>query len=258
VGQDLSEAVRSRRWRPEKRHVYCEPYRIETLQQGRYWHSKKVKDGPNLEEPSHVLLVDDSMDTGRSMAQAADAIRAVNSNIQISRACLIVRKEAKSSVELFHKVIKPPRTFEWNILHRKIASHFGHGCLAVDMDGVLCADCPPGTDADERAYLDWLPAAKPYLIPAFEIDVILTCRLEKYRQQTEEWLRKHDVRYKELHMWDLPSKDDRRGRFARHKVEKLLRIKPDMFWESNWDQSQKIWKETRIPTLCIDEMTLLS
>ncbi|MDX2410537.1 MAG: phosphoribosyltransferase family protein [Woeseiaceae bacterium] len=230
----------------------------DLLQQGKYWHSGQVKEKLALDGTNHVLIVDDSMDSGRSMARAVDLIRAVNDEIEISRACLVIREEARNKVDLYHKIIAPPRTFEWNILHRKIASHFGHGRLAIDMDGVLCAECPAGADDDEQAYLDWLSGARPYLIPAFEIDAIVTCRLERYRQQTEEWLRKQNVRYKELHMWDVPSKSDRRGRFARHKVDTLLHIKPDMFWESNWDQSNTIWNETRIPTLCIEKMTLLS
>lgn len=230
----------------------------DLLKQGKYWHSGQVKEKLALDGTNHVLIVDDSMDSGRSMARAVDAIRAVNNEIEISRACLIIREEARNKVDLYHKIIAPPRTFEWNILHRKISSHFGHGRLAVDLDGVLCADCPAGADDDEQAYLDWLSDARPYLIPAFEIDAIVTCRLEKYRQQTEAWLEKHSVRYKELYMWDVPSKSERRGRFARHKIENLLQIKPDMFWESNRDQSRTIWNETRIPTLCIEEMSLLS
>lgn len=228
------------------------------LQQGKYWHSKRVKEKLSLDRTNHALVVDDAIDSGRAMARAIDTIRACNSEIKISRASLIVREDSKSMVDLYYKIIEPPRTYEWNILHRKIASHFGHGRLAVDMDGVICANCPGETDHDEVAYLEWLSNVRPYLIPAFEIDDIVTCRLEKYRQQTEAWLTKHGVRYKELHMWDLPSKSERRGRFARHKIDNLLLIKPDMFWESNWDQSQSIWSETRIPTLCIDSMTLLS
>ena len=230
----------------------------DQLQQRKYWHSQKVKEELALDGTNHVLIVDDSMDSGRSMARAVDTVRAVNSEIEISRASLIVRKESKSKVDLYHKVIAPPRAFEWNILHRKVASHFGDGCLAVDLDGVLCANCPAGTDDDELAYLEWLRSARPFLIPAFEIDDIVTCRLEKYRRQTEEWLRVHDVRYKRLHMWDVPKKSDRRGRFVAHKIEKLLLIKPDLFWESNWEQAQRIWNEIRLPTLCIDNMTLLS
>lgn len=230
----------------------------DLFQQGKFWQSQEIKQKPDMDKSNRILLVDDSIDSGRSMERAVDAIRTVNSEVEISRACLIVTEATKSSVELYHKVITPPRTFEWNILHRKVASHLPRGCLAVDLDGVLCANAPSGTDVDEKAYLEWLANAMPYLIPTFEIDAIITCRLEKYRVQTEEWLEKHGVRYRELLMWDLPSKDERRGRFARHKINELLRIKPDMFWESTWEQSQSIWKETHIPTLCVDRMELLS
>lgn len=230
----------------------------DLLARGEYWHSRVVKDKLPLEAIRHVLLVDDSMDSGRAMSRAEEQLRALPGNIRVSKACLIVRSDKKHDVDLYYKLLEPPRVFEWNILHRKIASYFGHGVLAVDMDGVLCADCPPGIDEDEPRYLEWLEAARPYLIPAFEIDAIITCRLEKYRPQTVEWLEKHEVRYKELCMWGVESKADRQGKFAHHKINELLRIKPDMYWESTAIQSEKIWNETRIPTLCIDEMVLLS
>jgi len=230
----------------------------ELLCRGEFWHSRVVKDKLPLEAVRHILLVDDSIDTGRAMSRAEEQLRALPGNIRVSKACLIVRSDKKHDVDLYYKLLEPPRVFEWNILHRKIASYFGHGVLAVDMDGVLCADCPPGTDDDEPRYLEWLATARPYLIPAFEIDAIVTCRLEKYRPQTVEWLERHEVKYKELRMWNVDSKADRQGKFARHKIDELLRIKPDMFWESTAIQSEKIWSETRIPTLCIDEMVLFS
>jgi len=125
------------------------------------------------------------------------------------------------------------------------------------MDGVLCEDPPRGYDRDETLYLKWIQSAKPYLIPAFEIDAIVTSRLEKYRPQTEAWLKKHDVQYKKLVMWDLDSKKDRNGRNADHKAGILTGLKPDIFWESSMEQSQKIRKATGIPCLCINEMTYL-
>jgi len=230
----------------------------ELLVEGKYWHSNFVKDRAPITSDTHVLLVDDAMDTGRAMTRAMQQIRSVNSDIKVSRACLIVREEAIPDVDLYFKVIPAPRVYEWNILHRKIASYWGHGRLAVDMDGVLCANCPPGVDQDEKLYLEWITAANPYLIPAFEIDAIVTSRLEKYREATEDWLRKHNVLYKKLYMWDVASKDERKGKFAKYKIDELLRIKPDMFWESSAEQSEAIWKKTGIPTLCIDTMNLLA
>ena len=229
----------------------------ELLREGKFWHSSFVNEKSSLDEVKHVLLVDDAVDTGRAMSGAMDLIRPVSKHIAVTKASLIVREESRPMVDLYHKVIAPPRVYEWNILHRKIASYWGHGILAVDMDGVLCADCPQWIDQDEELYLDWIKTAKPYLIPAFEIDAIVTSRLEKYRQETERWLEEHDVKYKKLFMWKIGDKSERNGKFARHKIDELLQLKPDMYWESTWDQSQKIWAETKIPTLCIDEMTLL-
>ena len=230
----------------------------ELFKERKFWHSNQVKDRLAWEEIKHVLVVDDSVDTGRSMSAALKSIESSGHNTKVTKAALIVHEKTSSMVDLYHKVLPHPRVFEWNILHRKIASYWGHGALAVDMDGVLCSDCPPGVDQDELRYVEWINSARPYLIPSFEIDSIVTNRLEKYREATENWLREHNVKYKELHMWNIPDKDDRNGEFGKHKIQELLRLKPDMYWESNLTLSQEIWANTKIPTLCIDEMTLLS
>ena len=228
----------------------------DLLQQGEYWHSKRAGEKLALDQINSVLLVDDSLDTGRAMQKAVDALNSIGRDFSITRASLIVREDARQKADLYYKVVEPPRVYEWNLMHRKIASYSDGGTLGVDLDGVLCANPPPGADDDEGWYLDWLENANPYLVPQFEIDVILTCRLEKYREVTERWLAKNNVRYRELVMWDLPDKRHRKDRFARHKIDHLLKIKPDLFWESNVNQAKRIWEETRIPTICIDEMTL--
>ena len=230
----------------------------DLLQQGKFWLSKKVRNRPDIGKIDRLLLVDDSLDTGRTMDDAIDAIRAVNPHVEISRACLIVRDEARALVDLYHEIVSPPRMFEWNLLHRKLGSHMEHGRLAVDLDGVLCADRLDRIDEDETAFLKRLMSAKCYLVPTFEIDCVISQRSEKYRPQTEAWLSENGVRYKDLVMWSESPKHAPRGQFTRYKIDCLLRLKPDMVWESNWEQAQSIWRDTRIPTLCIDRMTLLS
>lgn len=230
----------------------------DLLKSGDYWHSSRAGRKLSLDEIRHILVVDDSIDKGRAMAKAMTVIESIDKDFSVTKAALIVREKTKHKADLYYKVIEPPRSFEWNLMHRKIASYAGSGMLATDLDGVLCANPPRGADEDEDWYLEWLGNANPYFIPGFEIDVILTCRLEQYREPTEHWLRRNGVQFKALQMWDVPNKDARRGSFARYKSDALLRIKPDMYWESDWEQAQTIWKETRIPTLCFDEMTLLN
>ncbi len=152
-------------------------------------------------------------------------------------------------MDIYFKILHEyPPVGEWKFMGQK------RGILAVDMDGVICEDCLYQVDMDEERYIEWLRDARPYLIPNFEIDYIVSNRLEKYRPATEEWLARHGVYYNKLILWDIPSKEDRNGKFTEHKVDVLLKIKPTEYWESSYDQAKKIWESTRIPTICIDEM----
>ena len=228
------------------------------LEKGEYWQTSVVKDRLSFGPQSHVLIVDDSMDSGRSMSRAVDQVRSVNKDINISRGCLIIREEAKHLLDLYHRVVSPPRLFEWNILHRKIASYMRTGVLAVEMDGILCAPCPAAIERHEKTFSEWLLSARPYLVPYFEIDAIVTGRLEKYRPQTEQWLANNGVGYKELFMRQEPVADDGEDSHPDYFVGELLRIKPDLCWTRRRRLSDLVWKSTRIPTLCIDDMTLLN
>lgn len=199
-------------------------------------------------EYKNILLIDDSLTSGGSMKESFQLLCSHCKNINITKAVLIVTEKSKDLVDLYYKIIPHPRLFEWNLAHAKKEK------LASDMDGVICENCPPGVDSDEELYINWIKKAKPYLIPTFEIDIILSNRLEKYRTKTEEWLAKHGVRYKELILWNINSKQERKGKYAQNKIEVLLRKKPDIMWESSFSQSNQIWKTTKIPVLCFDEM----
>lgn len=220
----------------------------ELFVQNEYWKSKLI----NKKEYTNILLIDDSINSGKQMAESHQLLRSRRKNVNITKAALIVADNSKELVDLYYKIIPQPRIFEWNLLHAK------KGMVASDLDGVICENCPPGVDPDEQLYVKWIKNAKPYLIPSFEIDVIVSNRLEKYRSETETWLSKHGVRYKELILWDIQSKKERKGQHAQHKTDVLLKIKPDMFWESSLWEGKRIWEATKIPTLCIYEMVLFS
>jgi hypoxanthine phosphoribosyltransferase len=221
----------------------------ELLVADRYWMSTQMRDPV---QPRRLLLVDDSLSSGKTFERSLAMVRAARPGCDITRAALIVTPEAKRLVDLYHVEMPQPRLFEWNMLHVK------KGVLATDLDGVLCENCPPGVDADDVRYGAWVQSARPYLIPSFHIDCVVSSRLERYRADTEAWLARHGVRYGALILWDIASKAEGRGRHAHHKIEQLLRLKPEMFWESNGAQARDIWRATRIPTLCIDEMRLFA
>ncbi|MDY0386289.1 MAG: phosphoribosyltransferase family protein [Methanolobus sp.] len=212
---------------------------------GKFWHSSLIEKKQHYEK---ILLIDDSVASGKSMQEAKELLSQHTDNI--TTAGLIVTKESKSKVDLYYKVIEQPRLFEWNIAHSK------KGVLVSDLDGVICENCPPGYDSNENMYISWIREAKPYIIPSFEIDYIVTNRLEMYRQKTEEWLKMHDVKYKELIMWDLESKEQRNNQHAIRKTELIIEIMPDMVWESSRWESEEIFKNTHYPVLCFDDNLL--
>lgn len=217
----------------------------ELFCQGAQWLSKRI---PPLGSRKNILLVDDSIDSGQSMAEALEMVLSAAPGSIVTKAALIVTPESIGQVDCYHKIISHPRLFEWNLIHGK------RGVLVSDLDGVLSENCPPGYDRDEGLYTKWLEEAKPYIIPHFCIDVILSCRLEKYRPQTEAWLKRHQVRYNKLILWDLECKSQRQGQNAQFKIKHILRIKPDLIWESSYHEAREIWEKTRVPTLCFDEM----
>lgn len=199
-----------------------------------------------------ILLIDDSMSTGNTMKKSIRKLKNSKRNVNIDSGVLIADDESKKKVDFYYKIVPHPRIFEWNFLHNK------KGKVAVDMDGVLCEDPPKETSFDGKKYLKWIKNAEENLIPKFKIDVIISNRLEKYRKETEKWLKKHNVKYKKLILWNVSSKKKRMiGKFTRHKIKTLIETKPDIYWESNYKQAKEIWKSTKIPILCTDEMVLV-
>ncbi|MCK5306303.1 MAG: hypothetical protein KAJ66_04150 [Candidatus Omnitrophica bacterium] len=221
----------------------------ELFEQSLYWESKLINKKGDYK---NILLIDDSITNGTAMEESFNFLCSSRENLNITKAVLIATEDSKHLVDIYYKIIPNPRIFEWNLVHSK------KGKFATDLDGVICENCPPGVDSNEELYVKWIKNAKPYLLPTFEIDVIVSNRLEKYRFGTEKWLAKYGICYKKLILWNIESKQKRYGKYAQRKIELLLKIKPSIFWESSFGEAKKIWKVTKIPTLCIDEMVLFN
>lgn len=214
---------------------------------GKYWKSKHMKN----RIIKNVLLVDDSATTGNTITKNFDLLKKAKPTIKIIKGVLLATNDSKQVIDTYHKIIPQPRIFEWNIMHGKRFR------LAVDLDGVLSEECPPGVDLNEGLYLKWLLNAKPLRIPEFEIDAIISNRLEIYRELTEKWLGKNNIRYKKLYLWNINSKLERKDH-ANNKIEHLTKIKPDIYWESDVEQAKLIFEKTKIPTLSLQENILFS
>ena len=99
-----------------------------------------------------------------------------------------------------------PHVLEWNFFN-------AHTTLygIFDLDGIFCKDCPPEISEDEKLYERWIDEVEPLKsrTPSlFPCMAICTGRLEKYRSQTERWLKKHGIKHNDLIMFD-GTKEDR-------------------------------------------------
>ena len=223
----------------------------ELFAEGKVWWTKK-KESQHPIQLRKVLLVDDTIGEGTTFMNAQQIILEKNPNAEIIKASLFSNPTPSVQLDYYFTVLsKGYDRFEWGLMHAHV------GITATDMDGILCEECPLDADRDEEKYKEWIATVKPYRIPAYEIDAIITSRLEKYRKHTEEWLRKHGVKYKRLIMWNLPDKKFRTNS-AEYKSRELLKLKPEWYWESNFGEAKQIWKKTKIPVLCFDKMILLS
>lgn len=208
--------------------------------------SRNVK---TFDDVNKVLIVDDTVSSGRAIRGAKYKIAALHSGKKELFLAAYVRSETKMEVDIYFEIIDDERVFEWNYLHNTLLEN---ACL--DIDGVLCLDPTISQNDDDERYVDFILNATPKFIPSVKVGYIVTSRLEKYRSQTEYWLRKYNIDYKKLYMMNLGSAEERRrlGNHASFKANVFKRLKTaKWFIESEADQADAIAKITGKMVFCV-------
>jgi hypoxanthine phosphoribosyltransferase len=159
------------------------------LASGERFHGERPDDGT-------LLIVDDTVASGLSMYALRERIREVSTRRRVLTAVVYASPEAAHTVDLYAEILPLPHFLQWNFFNSVHAP-----TTALDFDGILCEDCPAEDDDDGPRYVRFLETAKPkYLVRSCEIPLIVTARLEKYRDPTNAWLRRWGVRCRELVM----------------------------------------------------------
>ena len=153
---------------------------------------------------------------------------------------------------------KGPRGFAWNLWKHSRLPRWG-----FDIDGVFCRDPSKAENDDGDAYRNFLLNVEPLFLPQRPIGHIVTSRLEKWRQETEKWLKRHGISYLQLHMLNLPTKADRLremkvrpGGRGGWKAEICTEVGVDMFIESCPKQARNIAEMAKIPVFCTGTMAM--
>lgn len=212
------------------------------------------------EKFTHALVVDDSIRSGQALRKAVAEIESSAGSRLTRRYTTCVgyaTKDTEALVNIALCTLPSPRIFEWNFMHHPSFLRDA----AVDIDGVLCHDPSTRENDDSDRYIEFLNTARRLYIPSHPVGWLVTSRLERYRHETEDWLARHNVRYGELIMLDLPSAIERR-RLANHgsfKGEVYRSLDARVFIESELDQAFQICRVSGKPVLSLEgRMRLLS
>ena len=197
------------------------------------------------EDNGDVLLIDDTVSRGNNMQMAAKQLEA--NGRKVIRACVFLEKGKEHMVDIFGAYREHPRLFEWNL--------FNHGLgpnMMFDMDGVFCTD-PLMLDDDSEKFGMVLGNALPLRLPKWPIGVICTNRIEKWRGVTEDWLKRHGVKYRTLLMNPAPTAAERRKHQLEHKVNSYKMSGAVMFVESSKIQAEGIARLSGRPVLSLED-----
>lgn len=203
----------------------------------------------------HVLVVDDSVNGGRSIRAARRRVEEAAPACRVTWFAAYVAPGQEAAVDVYLEVVPTPRVFEWNVLHHPMLKS-----MCLDIDGVLCRDPLPWENDDGPRYRAFLTSAPLLQVPSRPVGWLVSNRLERFRGETEIWLNQMGVRYDSLELLNLPDAAARRAQpeMGAFKADLYARVDADLFVESEWSQAEAIARLSGKPVLCWESRTLVT
>lgn len=207
-----------------------------------------------VKESKHVLIVDDSISSGKAMKEVKNELKDTNISTKASFLAVYALKVSSILVDIYFEICEQPRLFEWNYMH-----HWALEYTCMDIDGVLCEEPKLMQNDDGNRYREFLQNATPKIIPTKKVGKLITGRAEKYRPETEKWLRKNGVEYEALYMLPALSQCDGRNNFDHAKFKADIYKKSDyiLFIESNYEQAVDICRYSHKPVFCVENKKII-
>lgn len=201
-----------------------------------------------------ILVVDDSVASGSALKECKENLKDLQGKFDIKYCAVYVVPGKEKTVDYYFESVGLPRYFQWNILNHTTLEK-----ACFDIDGVLCADPLPEQNDDGEKYIDFILNAPPLFIPGAKIGTIVTSRLEKYRKETETWLKKYNIKYNDLVMLDLPdmAARQRANNHGTHKANAFKSGPYVLFVESEMAQALEINRLTGKPVLCTENFEMI-
>lgn len=230
---------------------------IDSFAQGRIYASGDRGAFIDIRKSQKVLVVDDSINSGSALKRAKNKLHdfaASNPNIKLLFGAVYATSASKNLVDIYCEILDGLRIFEWNLFHHPVI--IPHSIF--DIDGVLCPN--PPVDDDGEKYLAYISEAPMLYKPTVKIDKLVSCRLEKYREVTEKWLAKNNVKYNELIMLPFNTKEERVkwGRHGFYKGEVYKKSDDLLFVESSLREAKQIFSVCKKPIFCTENFEMIN
>lgn len=227
---------------------------ITGLIEGRLFQVGQTKKRPNIERalgPDRtVLIIDDSVGSGRSFQRARAQVAEAGVKGRLVWCSVYGEILDHPDVDIVLEQTGEPCLFEWYLMHDPVLAD-----CCVDIDGVLCGNTGEGEDDDGPRYANFLASVGPLYSPSQEIGWLVTGRKKKYRAETEAWLARHGVRYRNLVMFD---NDGVNAGHAAHKAAFYAQVPAVLFIESEQDQAEEIARLSAKPVLSIETQNMIA
>jgi len=191
----------------------------------------------------NIYIVDDSAYSGRSMRIAKSRIQRQFPDKNIISMVLYAGSNAYESGLIDYAArITDEHWFEWNMFSSPVSKG-----VCIDFDGILCRDFMPWEDDDGEVYLQTLKNMKLGSIRPqnrWTVDIV-TARLDKWREPTEEWLKKNNISYNNLFMGPWNNISERfNANIGKWKADIYKDLSKTLFVESDLTQALEIYKHT--------------
>jgi len=209
----------------------------------------------NVANYNNILVIDDSLRSGRSMKKVRTELISTYPDKKFIFATVYMDKRSKDKADIYFEVCPVSRIFEWNIMNHKQISNF-----CIEMDGVLCESINSEYIDNREEYIDAIENARPKYRFRRKIGYIITKRPEEFRKQTERWLKKYDIMYKELIMQDINTSEVN----SKNKNISLVKAKhykkhvySRIFIESSFDCAYDIAHLSGKLVYCVDKAMII-
>ncbi len=227
---------------------------IHSFLNGRIYSAGERGKNFDLKNVRKILVVDDSVASGSALKEVKDLLAPVSETYTLQFCAVFIAPGREKGVDYFFETVPLPRCFQWNVFNHSLLSK-----ACFDIDGVLCPDPTPEQNDDGEKYRAFLLNTPPLFIPGSKVGAIVTSRLEKYRPETERWLKQHRIQYDQLVMLDLPDMAARQkaNSHSEHKARVYQSGAWSLFVESDDQQARAINQLTGKPVLCTADFEMV-